>query len=506
MDGDEWNTTALGPENSKRADILALAGSTTASPQVVCFTIDRANGIQASRAPLGNGDLLAEGWLTSHLARYGADGGRTGARTFAGGRFPGVYSRARGAIGRRSQARAPLATRIPRYYLWKERRSCLSNVSPRDSKLANEQDRKRLAQIFEQGLKPRRWGYALPLRREYYTDGSNGWESGAWFLRSEEMFLVPGDSPMGYRLPLDSIPWVKESEYPHLYEQDPTAERSPLPHRTALSANRHVPGAPEARDPQGFVDAGDVDRACFRGAHDAKRAQPTWRRSQANRRPGSFARRFARKFEVVLRVFMPPQHYLEDYIELVAAIEDTAAQLGLSVLIEGYTPPQDSRLHVIRVTPDPGVIEVNTHPARSWDELVKNTTTLYEEARLSRLATEKFMIDGRHTGTGGGNHILVGGPTPADSPLLRNPGLLRSLVGYWHNHSALSYLFSGLFVGPTSQAPRVDEARNDQVYELEIAFNGGARRRADPSVDSRSHLPQLIDRRLWQHAPRGILH
>ncbi len=125
------------------------------------------------------------------------------------------------------------------------------------------------------------------------------------------------------------------------------------------------------------------------------------------------------------------------------------------VLLEGYTPPYDPRLNTIRVTPDPGVIEVNMHPAASWDELVKNTPALYEEARLTRLATEKFMLDGRHTGTGGGNHIIVGRSRSRPTrPLLRNPGLLRSLIGYWHNHPSLSYLFSGMFVGPTSQAPR----------------------------------------------------
>jgi uncharacterized protein (DUF2126 family)/transglutaminase-like putative cysteine protease len=355
------------------------------------------------------------------------------------------------------------------YYLWKERRLPV-NVDPFENHLGNAEDRARLARIFEQGL-DNVAGYALPLRREYYTDGGSEWKSGAWFFRAERMYLVPGDSPMGLRLPLDSFPWVKESEYPHIYEQDPMAVRLALPGRSAMSTQRQFTAeTPEHRPQQEFVE----QILEFGPA----RARPRKRTlvldlPPAQGQSASWIVRTALCAEVrsgILRVFMPPQKNLEDYLALIAAIEDTASNQGIPIIVEGYAPPPDARINTIKVTPDPGVIEVNTQPAASWDELVKNTTAIYEEARLSRLGTEKFMLDGRHTGTGGGNHILVGAACPADSPLLRNPGLLRSLIGYWHNHPALSYLFSGLFVGPTSQAPRMDEARNDQVYELEIAF------------------------------------
>ena len=356
------------------------------------------------------------------------------------------------------------------YYLWKERR-LPTNADPFKSNLKDEQDRVRLARVFEEGL-DKIVGYVLPLERQRGA-GDPYWFSGPWFLRPERCYLIPGDSSIGLRLPIDSLPYASAADLPYVNQQDPFEDRPPLPPRPDKDLQKYFPPA--------WLQAGGLASGESGGLSQHTRQQRPFLREvspELFRQPvrGESAAWIVRTALCVeprhgrLHVFMPPMRTLEDYLGVVTAVEDTAELLDTPVAIEGYPPPFDPRLNVMKVTPDPGVIEVNIHPASSWDEMVQHTEILYEEARQARLGTEKFMLDGRHTGTGGGNHIVIGGPTPSDSPLLRRPDLLRSLVAYWQNHPSLSFVFSGLFIGPTSQSPRIDEARNDSVYELEVAF------------------------------------
>ena len=419
------------------------------------------------------------------------------------------------------------------YYLWRERRLPV-NVDPFDSKLDDEMERSRLRRVFEQKLDAI-VGYVLPLKAADADADGPRWLTGSWFLRDERMYLMPGDSPMGYRLPLDSLPWVSKADFPYMIEQDPYVVRNELPPAATLRAqynHLHTDAAPYVAHTTGggFAEGGVVavqgqghePNARFASAAEASlhgQAQPSRPSSSAtsDRLPehGESAHWISRsalcveardprrangpKAEAVgtksgvLYVFMPPVSRLEDYLDLLAAVEATARQLAVKVVLEGYPPPRDVRLKLLAVTPDPGVIEVNIHPARNWGELVDHTEFLYNAAFETRLSAEKFMTDGRHTGTGGGNHFVMGGATPEDSPFLRNPELLASLILYWHNHPSLSSLFSGMFVGPTSQAPRVDEARNDQLYELEIALQ---QIHANREVHGEQMPPWLIDRTL----------
>jgi len=269
------------------------------------------------------------------------------------------------------------------------------DVDPLSTNLGDAEERARLARLLREGLATVS-GYALPLQPDPPAPGTDqSWRSEPWRLRRERLYLVPGDSPMGHRLPLDALPGGGVSA------------------RTALCVQ-----------------------------------------ARAGR----------------IHVFIPPITALEAYIALVSLVERCARELAIPVIPEGYEPPPDVALAALRITPDPGVLEVNVHPAAGWAALESITATVYEEARALGLAAEKFLRDGRRSATGGGSHITLGGPTPADSPLLRRPDLLVSLVTFWQNHPALSYVFSGLFVGATSQAPRIDEGREGSLCELEIAF------------------------------------
>ena len=352
------------------------------------------------------------------------------------------------------------------YYLWKEQ-TLPKNVDPLKVNLKDSLERKKLAQLLSEGLHLP-VGYCLPLGWNYNT---GQWRSSPWPLRRDTLTLIPGDSPIGLRLPLDSLPQQTEAQREVESPRDPLdpAEALPLAGLSAVQARSETESGDAQENSALAVSADGKSKGSLerKAKHADKQTKPTETiqvevvRTSLCIEPRNGC----------LYLFLPPLERLEHYVALVELIEDTAAELQLPVVIEGYDPPRDDRMLCFKVTPDPGVIEVNIHPSTNWRDLADNTFLLYEEARLSRLCAEKFMLDGRHTGTGGGNHITLGAATAGDSPFLRRPDLLRSFVTYWQHHPGLSYLFSGMFIGPTSQAPRVDEGRDEMLYELEVAFS-----------------------------------
>ena len=437
MEAGEWNTEALGHDKRERAEDLWRRLHARFAPQGLLHMGQGKwyPGEPLPRWALGiywrnDGQPL---WRDPALLADTADRGHTIADAAAFSEtLAGILGLATDYI------RAGYEDAL--YYLWQEAKTPanmdLDKAALGKTDLGDDLARRALVEQLSRGI-DQPVGYVLPLRWDHQALRL---VSGPWRFRRERMYLTPGDSPMGLRLPLDSLPWEAEADREMEHETDPCAPQAPLPDFYAQLTGK--PGRNKtAAEP---APGGSVPVP-----HMAVCVEP---------RGG------------VLHVFMPPLPVLDHYLLLLSAVELSAEKRQQAVVIEGYAPPRDARVQQLQVTPDPGVIEVNIHPAASWEELVTTTETIYAEARQAHLGTEKFMLDGRHTGTGGGNHVTLGGATPADSPWLRRPDLLQSMITYWQHHPSLSYLFSGLFIGPTSQAPRVDEGRRDQLHELQIAF------------------------------------
>ena len=445
MDGAEWTTAALGPRKRRLAGELLTRLRTQFAPGGV---LHYGQGKWYPGEPLPRWALGCF-WRKDNVPIWrdvrwlSTSAESDGATQQDAQRFAAELARHLGVAA----LNVTPAYEDTLYHLWKESAVPI-NLDPLKANLKDSLERRTLASVLSRGL-DQPVGYLLPLQ---WNETHQRWCSGVWTFRRERLYLSPGNSPMGLRLPLDELPWVAEDQRDTAHEQSLFA---PLP-----ALGDHV---------------GEVARRYSQATHTETSHPEIHAQSAADvpARPPSENPRTAlcvQERNGKLYVFLPPLAHLEHYLDLIASIEATAAKLEIPIVLEGYEPPRDYRMQRLLVTPDPGVIEVNIHPAASWDEIVNNTEALYEAAHLTRLGTEKFMLDGRHTGTGGGNHITIGGATPADSPVLRRPDLLRSLVTYWQHHPGLSYLFSGMFIGPTSQAPRVDEARDELLYELEIAF------------------------------------
>ncbi|MDX2088117.1 MAG: transglutaminase family protein [Kofleriaceae bacterium] len=306
-------------------------------------------------------------------------------------------------------------------------------LDPRSAGLDDPEERRRLATVLDRGA-GRPVGYVLPLAR----GDRGGWLTDRWKFRREHLFLVPGDSPIGLRLPLASLGagyvppvWAEAPVFPDPRRDDEGED---------AQTSRTTRSAPVAVVPT--IEASH-------GLRTALSIEP---------RDGQ------------LWAFLPPLPRFNDFVMLVEALDAARVETGFDVHLEGYPPPPAPERTRFAVTPDPGVIEVNLAPQDNCRAAAELHHTVFDAALANGLTAERYLLDGRAAGSGGGNHITIGGPTAERSPWLVRPSLLASLITFAQHHPALSYAMTGMFVGPTSQAPRVDEARHDALYELELAL------------------------------------
>lgn len=473
-DADEWTIAATGPTKKHYADSLARELLREFAPGGV---LTHGQGKWYPGEPLprwayavvwrNDGEPL---WRNPDL--IATETPEALASSKEAGKFASALAESLGLAGEYAQ---PLYE-DPAEHILKEA-ALPDNLTPGDNKLDDPVERARMARIFSQGLsKPA--GFVLPLQQAQ-ADATTGrtvkWLSEIWQTRRGALCLLPGDSPAGFRLPMKSLPYVDPSFLPVMQDVDPFAERSDLP-KTSILRQRARKRRKE-EPPQETKDKTASKEAVEQARPELSSGRPPVRTALVvEPRAGH------------LNVFLPPIQSAEAFVDLIAAVEEVAENTGLPVRIEGYPPPRDPRFSDIKVTPDPGVIEINIHPSANWTDLRDKTRTLYDRARECGLDASGFMIDGRPTGSGGGAHVTVGGASAPDSPFLRRPDVLGSLIRFWQNHPSLSYFFSGMFIGPTSQAPRVDEARTDLLYELEIALN------QLPGPDEAGFPPWLVDR------------
>ncbi len=454
-DAPEWNTAALGDEKKRKAiDLLFRLKNKFSKGAVLQFGQGKWYGGESlprwaylcqwrkDDQPVWKNEALIANPAKDYSYKL------TDAKKIIDGICKG--------LGLPSNAILPAYEDVP-YYLLQER--ILPLTGQLIKKAEDDDEVKRLLKLDKETLGTPK-GYVVPL---LYSIKRKKWITNLWKFRSKHLLLIPGDSPIGYRLPLNSVPFVKEAAIETPPERSNFDDFENLPSHEIIQKKIKERSSKKtseselsylAKDKMGYVRTS----LCVE-VREGK-----------------------------IHIFMPPLFYIEHYLELVAAIETIAENLNLPVIIEGYEPPRDPRTKNFHITPDPGVIEVNVQPAKNWDDLKFINETIYEEAKYCKLTAEKFMVDGRKIGTGGGNHIVMGGETPSDSPFLRRPDLIKSIILFWQNHPSLSYLFSSIFMGPTSQAPRIDEARNDSLYELEIALS---------QIDKNKKMPfWLIDRLL----------